>query len=544
MKISYFVWLGLFWFSWITGAIAAPLSSEPSRVIYQVYLESFQDGVLRDGSGDFAGFESRLDYLKDLGIGAVLIMPPFNDAGGMGYMVNDFRELRYSYGGGGTPAEREAAFKHLIDAAHERGIKVLLDIPINHISNASRWFRDSEDRVAGFENFFLWDDQPRSGWRLPWDGSSKPEDVWHRSSKRGQYYYGLFGTGMPDLNHREPAVRAEILSIFKKWSGLGVDGYRIDAAKHLVEGKDNLNPVEPGTLETLKFYLSGLRAEFPDASFILEAWSDYGQFEPYLPESGDIALDFVYMSTLRDSSSHDHPWAVRNSLAHLQEVQDKLAPGNRVVFVGNHDMARIRTALGDRRERTEIAEAATLLLPFLPLVYYGDEIFMPGDYTHGNQPVNGACTPMAWTPEKNAGFADPSLELGDGWNKKIHADWKTYNVQSELADSGSFLVFIRETIAARIALRHSSETRFYVKSDDGSDPVLNYATRRPDGCCMVALFNFSPKAAQTDLPASYPSACEGPFFEPLISRRATASRAGSVRLQGFGFWAGTAGCGG
>jgi glycosidase len=530
----------------LQSVLAAPLSDEPNRVLYQVYPESFQDAVLNDGSGDFAGLESRLDYLRDLGITGLLLMPSFNDSGGMGYMVNDFRELRYSYTGVQDPAARETVFKHLLDAAHARGIKVMLDIPINHISNASTWFRDSQAGTRGYENYFLWDDEPRKGWRLPWDEKSGPSSVWHRSTKRKQYYYGLFGTGMPDLNHREPAVQAEILAIFSKYAELGVDGYRIDAAKHLAEGKDNLNPLEPENLALLKYYLSELRKKFPNQSFLLEAWAGYDQFEPYLPESGDIAFDFAYMSALRDSSSHDHPWAVRNALNHLVDVQDRLKPGNRIVFVGNHDMARIRTFLGDSRERTEIAQAATLLLPFTPLIYYGDELFMPGDYVHSSDPAknrNGACTPMAWTPAKNAGFTDPSRDLGDDWNKRIHADWRTYNVETELGDAGSFLSLTREILSARKQVPLTNEARFFVEKGDGSSPVLKYAVKLPGGCCMVGLFNFA-KAAAAAVSADFAGACEGSEVSELISHRArhdAASR--EVKLASYGFWAGRQGRG-
>ncbi len=526
---------------------AAPLSDEPNRVLYQIYLSSFQDsGAINgkaDGTGDFAGAETRLDYLQDLGVTGILLMPVFNDTGGMGYRVNDFEDIRRDYGGSSDLAKREAAFKQLISAAHARGIKVLLDLPINHIADSSAWFQKSRAREPGFENFFNWEDQPLPGWRIPWDAKSGPESVWHLDSKRKQYYYGLFGGGMPDLNHREPAVQAKVLGILKLFSSFGIDGFRIDAAKHFVEGKDNLNPLEPENLALMRKYLAQLRTDYPNASFLLEAWSGNPlDYEPYLPDAGDIVFDFAYLEALRDSSSHDHPYSVRKLIAHQESVQSQYKPGARIVFAGNHDVARLRTLLGDDQGRTEVAQAATLLLPFTPMLYYGDEIFMPGEYVHSTDPKlnhNGACTPMAWSPAQNAGFTDSTFPPGKGWDKKIHPDWKTYNVQSETADPASFLNFVRETLLARRALGITGKARVYVKSDDPSDSVLQFALKLESGACAVGLFNFT-QTKQTARPIAFPGICESSVgFESLVARRAD-SGALSTGLGRYGFYFGRA----
>jgi alpha-amylase len=523
---------------------AKPISEEPHQIIYQIYVESFFDGALKDGSGDFSGVEAKLDYLSHtLGVTALLLMPIF-DGWGMGYIANDLHLLRADYGGSSQPLERERAFQNLVSAAHSRGMKILVDMPLNHISTDSNWFRLSESRAPGYEDYFLWSDRPKLGWRIPWEINSGPASVWHWNPVRHQYYYGLFSSSMPDLNHTHPSVQKETLSIFKKLSAWGVDGYRIDAAKHFVEGNDNLNPLEPANLAILEYYLKTLRSEFPGKSFLLEAWSNqHSQFEPFLPNSGDVVFDFAYMETLRDSLVHRHPWAVRKSIKHLEEVQGRYLPGNRVIFSGNHDVPRLRTLLKNNRPQVELAQALTLSLPFTSMIYYGEEIFMSGDYIRSNQPGktrNEVCTPMAWTPHINAGFTDPTVVLGNTWNKKLHSDWQNYNVESQLNDAGSFLNFIREMIQIRKSLKLDNQTRIFVDERDPSDPVLRLAMTFSDHKCVIGLFNFTEQQAQRDWKSIIPDVCKSQNVSPLFNRRSTLlSSQTQVQLDSFGFWIGT-----
>lgn len=540
--------LGLFVLGYTLGmplhsATSVPLSDEPHRVLYQLYVESFQDGTLKTGTGDFLGLESRLDYLQELGITGVLLMPIFESTGGMGYSVVDFDLLRPSYAGSKVAQEQETTFKKLISSAHQRNIKVYVDAPINHISRESTWFKNSEKRLPGFEDFFLWSDLPVPGWKIPRSPESGPKDVWHFSPTRKQYVYGLFGSSIPDLNHRELKVQQETLRILRKYSDWGVDGYRIDAAKHLVEGKDNLNPVHPDNVAMLRYYLKEVRKTHPHVSFLLEAWSNkFEEFEPYLPDAGDVAFDFAYMETVRDSVVHHHPWAVRNALKHLEEVQSQYLPGNRIVFSGNHDIPRVRTLFQNDQARVELSEALTLLLPYTPLIYYGTEIFMPGDYLRPPAPkptTNEVCTPMAWTAGPNAGFTGASLKLGDTWNKKLHSDYASYNVATLDQKNDSLFKWIKSVISARKKLNISNQTRMFVDNQNPSDPVLKIALKLDNGRCVVALYNFA-QEKQVRRETRFPSICEPAGFQTLLSRRARTDSQWTVELDKSGIWMGEA----
>lgn len=517
-----------------------PLSDEPERILYQTYVESFFDGgEPRDGCGDFQGLTAKLDYLKDLGVTGLLLMP-ICEGRGMGYIPRDFMLIRRDYANEVDAAARDAVFRALTEAAHARGIKVLLDLPINHISMHSTWFRRAELRDPEFANFFQWRDEPAKGWRVPWDWDTKPEDVWLWSRDRQQYYYALFGADMPDLNHRNPAVQKAIMDVLKHYASLGADGFRIDAAKHLVEGDDNLAPHDPENHELLKNYLEELRESSPHQSFMLEAWSNrYEDFEPFLPDAGDVVFDFAYMEALRASVLHKHPWGIRRALKHLEKTQTKFKPASHVVFVGNHDVPRIRTFLEDDQARTELAHALTLSLPFPPIIYYGDEIYMPGEYVRSNIPGknrNGVCTPMAWTPEQNAGFTDASVMLDKAaWNKKLHADYKICNVQTQQSDPQSLFNFMRQLISLRRELALSTDVKFAVDESEPSDPVLKFMTTTADGRQLVAMFNFSALSVAAGLP-EVEGVKELNHYTPRIERRSHRNSSSDIKLDEYGIW--------
>ena len=402
-----------------------PLSQDPGRVLYQVYIESFKDAQA-DGKGDLHGLIAKLDYLKALGISGLLVMPVFESDDGMGYIPRDFYAVRSDYAGPGTPEERELILSNFIEQAHARDIKVYLDAPINHISTQSTWFRNSASKTQGFEHHFLWADHPLEGWRVPWEPSSVPSDVWHYNAERKAYFYALFGWGMPEFNHRNAAVVSLFDDFFEHYANLGVDGFRIDAAKHLIEGDTNTVPFVAENIPLLKHYLETVRQRFPHVSFLLEVWSGYDEIEAFPQTSGDVKFDFPYMGSLRDSLKYNHPYGVRNVLQHFMLSQNTFSPGQRIVFAGNHDIPRLRTFCQDDAPKAQLGLALTLTLPYVPLIYYGDEIFMAGDYIrypkNPEKNRNDVCMPMLWTPEPNAGFTSTSVQLGNGWNKRIQED--------------------------------------------------------------------------------------------------------------------------
>ncbi|HLE00268.1 MAG TPA: alpha-amylase family glycosyl hydrolase [Bdellovibrionota bacterium] len=525
-------------------ATAAPLSQEPNRVLYQIYVESFKDGSAKlgraTGSGNFEGLKDSLEYLKDLGVTGLLLMPIFR-SGGMGYIPDDFFDIRQDYALESEPGKRDQAFRQFTRAAHEAGIKIFLDAPINHISRYSDWFKMSAKGEFGMGDWFLWSPEPVLGWRRPWQPDGKPSDVWHWDGTRNSFFYGLFSDAMPDLNHRNPSVIDTFNEFFSKYAELGADGFRIDAARHLVEGETNLENAHPDNLARLRAYLNTVRKNFPDQSFILEIWAGHHDIDPYLPVAGDVALDFPYMEGLRASLKGKHPYGIRNILKHIEATQDRIEAGNRVIFMGNHDIPRIRTFVENEKERVELSTALTLSLPETPLLYYGDEIFMPGDYIRekdNSTKVNEVCTPMAWHSGPNAGFTDPSITLGNDWNRKLHDNWQELNVASQSRLGDSLLNLVKRLTRARKTLPIDNQTRIRVAPQHDSDPVLTVAMTFADGSCSVGVYNFSP-APQNGRSISIPGICEDSHTSaPLLSRRATIREEWGNRfldLSGYGF---------
>jgi glycosidase len=191
-------------------------------VFYEVFVRSFADSDA-DGSGDLKGLVAHLDYLSDLGVDALYLMPVFESPSSHGYDVTDYERVNREYG-------TEADLAALLEAAHRRGMKVILDLPLNHTSERHPWFREAASSPASpRREWYEW--SPRNpGWGQPWDLNTP---AWHRYGR--EYYYGLFSGSMPDLNYRNPAVRQEMKRIVHLWLDRGVDGFRLDAVRFLVE---------------------------------------------------------------------------------------------------------------------------------------------------------------------------------------------------------------------------------------------------------------------------------------------------------------------
>ncbi len=376
-------------------------SATDGGLIYQVYVRAFEDGgEAPDGHGDFEGLRLRLDHLSSLGVDAIMLMPIFPSTGGMGYIPNDFFTTSSEYGS-------EESFSRLVRDAHSRGMKIYLDAPINHIGDYSNWFRRARQKdceltplVAPECGYFYFVSDPCStfpfeNWRKPWNWErSRCESVWSAPwgfnpevDRAGQVYATFFGV-MPDLRYwdyqndswNEPLVET-MSDFFRKWTRLGVDGYRIDAAKHLVEGyESNAEAADPRNLELLEDFLSVAREVNPDVEFIGEIWSAYDVIDEYLPETLTSSLDFPFMESLREGAEEQDPNGFANALRHVQNssAQEGIPLSMRISFSGNHDVNRLHTfTLGDRNLQ-KMMHALTVLLPMRPLLLYGEEVEMEG----------------------------------------------------------------------------------------------------------------------------------------------------------------------
>jgi len=398
------------------------------RVFYEVFVRSFADAD-GDGIGDLAGLTARLDYLNDgdpgttddLGVTGLWLMPIFEAGSYHGYDVLDFDRIEADYG-------NLATFTTFLEAAHQRGIKVILDLVVNHTSADHPWFRDA---LAGgtHRDWYSWADAD-PGW--PGVAGGSP---WHDSASG--WYYGAFGEGMPDLNVANPAVTDEVERIATAWLDMGVDGFRLDAAKHLIETGPDTQVNTPETHAWLRAFRDMLHASHPEALVLGEVWEPRVVTSGYVADGSlDMAFDFGLGSTIVSAARLGDATSLE---AGLQEVADRYPGGGAATFLTNHDQPRAMTVLRGDVGAAGLAAEALLTGPGIPFMYYGEELGMLG-----TKPDPEIRTPFPWTATgPGHGFTS-----GTPW-EPFGAGADTANVESEDADPASLLSRYRALIRLR-----------------------------------------------------------------------------------------------
>jgi alpha-amylase len=443
------------------------------RVWYEVFVRSFADSD-GDGIGDLRGLTSKLDYLNDgdpststdLGIGGLWLMPIMESPSYHGYDVVDYMKVEPDYG---TLAD----FKAFLGAAHERGIEVIVDLVLNHTSVQHPWFRDAQTPGSDHDGWYVWADA-NPGYAGP-DG----QPVWHPDANR--FYYGLFGEGLPDLNLRNPAVTDALEQVARYWLGeVGVDGFRLDAIKHLVESGSKQEDT-PDTHAWLAAFHDRVRGVNDDAFLVGEVFDLTLVSSSYVPRAVDATFDFELAGKIILGSQIGDAGVIAGA---QRETLAEYPERAYAAFLTNHDQARVMTQLSERGAG-RVAASVLLTNPGVPFVYYGEELGLTG-----GKPDEQIRTPMPWTPGGGAGFTSgtPWEPLADGW--------ETRNVAAESSDPASLLAHYRALIQVRkdhAALRSgafapvtSSTPAVYAflatRSDDavaaiinlGSEPVSDY----------------------------------------------------------------------
>jgi len=257
-------------------------------VFYEIFVRSFADSN-GDGIGDFRGLTEKLDYLNDgdsqtsndLGVNAVWLMPVFSSPSYHGYDVVDYKAVEPDYG---TLQDFDA----FVQAAHDRGIRIILDYDLNHASSQHPTFISSKTRGSPDRDKFIWRDVAPTGWSRPWDG----QPVWHQEGDA--FYYGLFWSGMPDWNLANPEVEAMHLDNMRFWMRRGIDGFRVDAARHHFESADGVLVDQPESHALIKRLRAALATDFPYTLLVAEAWADIETVAAYYGEGDLYQLAFGF----------------------------------------------------------------------------------------------------------------------------------------------------------------------------------------------------------------------------------------------------------
>lgn len=491
-------------------------------VIYQIYPRSFQDSN-GDGIGDLPGIISRLDYLNDgtensLGIDAIWLSPiypsPMKD---FGYDVADYRNIDPMFG---TLDD----FETLIQQAHHRNIKILMDYIPNHTSSQHPWFVESRMSLDNpRRDWYIWRDSKENGdppnnWLSVFGGSA-----WEFDEKSKQYYFHSFDKDQPDLNWRNPEVVEEMLTILRFWLDKGVDGFRIDAYDFLYKHTDFMdepsNPTyilgthgphdslvhlysfaQPETLTMIK-KIAEVLEEYQDRCMVTEVYAKVDQLvEMYSHVSREWYAPFNFGLILL-------PWRADIHRTYIDEFDEKVGQNYYPTYVlGNHDQPRIVHRVG--REQARVGAMLQLTLRGLPFIYYGEEIGMTNgeipqekivDTFELNSPGLGLGrdperTPMQWDETAHAGF---SQTQGDTW-LPVNPDCNHYNVAIELKDPKSILSLYKTLIKLR-KKRPALTLGTYQSLEVNNENVFAY-TRIHQTETIIVVLNYSNQDQVVELP--------------------------------------------
>ncbi len=536
-----FGFLAAVWLAGCSGGAASPARVVSVRapaasadwwngaVVYEVFVRSFQDAepcaaaTCADGIGDLAGLTSRLDYLSGLGVDAIWLMPIYPSPSYHGYDVTDYRGVNSQYG---TLSDLTS----LTAAAHQRNIKVILDLVPNHTSSQHPWFLDAASSpTSARRDWYVWTaTDPR--WGQPWNAG---QTTWYPLD--GAFYYAVFWSGMPDLNWRNPLVAQYMSETASYWldRAIGVDGFRLDAVRYLVEnGSGAGQQDQPETHAALKGFVSAVRAAVPDALVVGEAWADTATIATYygstaVAPSGDelpLAFDFPLADAIVSSVDAGNAGALARA---LDAVTAAMPAGvGDAPFLTNHDQVRVATRLGGDPRKLRLAASILLTLQGTPFLYYGEEIGLQ----------NGACpgdeckrTPMAWDASANGGFTsatEPWYPLSPGT--------ATANVAVETGDPASLLSRYRALLRARKAspaLARGGTSRLGTEANG----IVAYLRTAPTETVLVAhAMGGYTATVKLDLPDATVEAI-------LVDPGASLARDGStwslsVPGQGTGIW--------
>ena len=440
------------------------------RVFYEVFVRSFADSD-GDGIGDLRGLTERLDYLNDgdpathddLGVTALWLMPVAESPSDHGYDVTDYRTIESDYG-------TNDDFRAFMTAAHERGIGVVVDFVVNHTSVQHPWFVDARTSGSAHDPWYVWSAPP-----APFNGPSG-QVVWHPSGER--LYYGFFWDGMPDLNLSNPAVTAELADIARFWlDELGVDGFRLDAAQHLIE--EGQQQVDTGATHAwLNGFRDTIHAVDPEALVLGEVFNTRFVTASYIDSASlDLVFDFDLAGTIRNAVRLGDANTV---LASLEDLGRRYPAGGVATFLSNHDQNRIMSELRGDTGAARSAAAILLTSPGAPFLYYGEEVGL-----QGRKPDPDIRTPLPWTgdlPGRGFTTGTPWAPFAPG------ADAATVATQDD--DPASLLSAYRQLIALRATSRALSAGSV-VRAVSSSPSVAAWLRVVPDGDLALVIHNLS-----------------------------------------------------
>ncbi|HTW86070.1 MAG TPA: maltose alpha-D-glucosyltransferase [Candidatus Sulfotelmatobacter sp.] len=492
-------------------------------IVYQTHVKAFQDAN-GDGIGDVRGLTARLDYLAELGITALWLLPffpsPLRDDG---YDISDYLGVHPAYG---TLED----VKRLVNEAHDRGIRVIAELVVNHTSDQHPWFQRARRAPAGSpeRDYYVWSDDDRryAGTRIIFTDTETSNWAWDPLA--GAYYWHRFFSHQPDLNFQNPEVVGAIVHVMRYWSAIGIDGFRLDAVPYLCEREGTNNENLPETHGVIKVLRAVLEEEFPDSIFLAEANQWPEDLSSYFGEGDEchMCFHFPLMPRLFMAVADEDRYPVHDILRQTPPIPEGC---QWAVFLRNHDELtlemvsererdrlnavyaiepRMRLNVGIRRRlapllendrrRIELLNGLLMSMPGTPVIYYGDEIGMGDNLFLKDR--DGVRTPMQWSPDRNGGFstAEPVRLYAPAVTDPTYG-YEALNVEAQARNASSLLNWMRRLIAVRKATQvfgRGSITLLYPNNRH----VLAYLREYQDETILVvANLAHSAQAVQLDL---------------------------------------------
>ena len=494
-------------------------------IIYQLHVKAFQD-CNNDGIGDFAGLTERLDYLRDLGVTAVWLLPFYPSPGrDDGYDISDYGDINPHFG-----TMRD--FRRFMHEAKRRGLRVITELVINHTSDQHPWFKRAKRSVrsSSARNWYVWsdNDQKYSGTRIIFTDTEKSNWTW--DDEAGAYYWHRFFSHQPDLNFDNPRVVSAVLQVMKRWLDAGVDGFRLDAVPYLCEREGTNNENLPETHAVLKRLRAELDDYAPGKVLLAEANQWPEDVQAYFGDGDEchMAYHFPLMPRIYMAIAQEDRFPITDIMRQTPEIPDNC---QWAMFLRNHDELtlemvtdaerdylwstyaadpRARINLGIRRRlaplmdndrrKIELMNSILMSMPGTPIIYYGDEIGMGDNIYLGDR--NGVRTPMQWTPDRNGGFsrADPAQLFLPCIMDPVYG-FSAVNVEAQTRSLSSLLSWTKRLIAVRKSTKvFGRGTLTFIRPANRA--VLAYVRQLGDEAILcVANISRSAQAVELDLRA-------------------------------------------
>jgi maltose alpha-D-glucosyltransferase/alpha-amylase len=502
------------------GSVSDPLWYKDA-IIYELHVKAFADSN-NDGIGDFGGLMQKLDYLQDLGVTCLWLLPffpsPLKDDG---YDISDYMNVHPSYG---TVED----FQAFLLAAHERNLQVLVELVINHTSDQHPWFQAARNAPSGSpeREFYVWSDTPElyKDARIIFTDTEKSNWTWDPVAKA--YYWHRFFSHQPDLNYDNPHVLAEVIKVFRHWLDMGVDAVRLDAIPYIIE-RDGTNCENlPETHAVIKAIRAEIDKDYANRMILAEANQWPSDVRPYFGEGDEchMAFHFPLMPRIYMSLRQEDRLPILDIMAQTPQIPDTC---QWALFLRNHDELtlemvtmderdymyiaysadpRMRINLGIRRRlaplldnnrrRVELLNSLLFSFPGTPVIYYGDEIGMGDNIYLGDR--NGVRTPMQWNGDRNAGFsrAIPARLYSPVIMDPVFG-YEAINVEAQQSDQSSLLTWVRNMIALRKLFRVFGRGTLEFLNPSNRK-ILAYL-RKYDGEQILCVANLSRFAQPVDL---------------------------------------------